>query len=174
MTAQFANADSPLELVVRDAVQRAGFELEDLDMARAARRRLVRVTVDSDDGVGLDDIATVSRAVSAALDEHDHLLAGSYTLEVTSPGADRPLTRPRHWRRNRLRLVRVRGVDGTEVLGRVGDCDDEGVTLLVAGSLRRMRYADIGQAVVELEFNQPPAAELAALDAPDSGMEEER
>lgn len=174
MTAQSANADSPLEPVVRDAVTRAGFELEELDVVRAGRRQLVRVTVDAEDGVGLDDIATVSRAVSATLDEHDHMLAGSYTLEVTSPGVDRPLTQPRHWRRNRLRLVRVRGTDGRESVGRVGDCDDEGVTLLVDGALRRVRYADVERAVVELEFNQPPAAELAALDASRSGTEEER
>lgn len=173
MTAQSANADSPLEPVVRDAVARAGFELEELEVARAGRRRLVRVTVDAEDGVGLDDITTVSRAVSAVLDEHDHMLAGAYTLEVTSPGVDRPLTQPRHWRRNRLRLVRVRRTDGAEVVGRVGDCDDEGVTLLADGALRRMRYADVARAVVELEFNQPPAAELAALDAPGSVTEEE-
>lgn len=170
MTAQFANADSPLEAVVREAVARTGFELEDLDVVRAGRRRLVRVTVDAEDGVGLDDIATVSRAVSAVLDEHDQLLAGSYTLEVTSPGVDRPLTQPRHWRRNRLRLVRFR-VDGAERLGRIGDSDDEGVTMLVDGALRRVRYAEVEHAVVELEFNQPPAAELAALGAP--GMEDE-
>ncbi len=174
MTAQPANADSPLEPVVRDAVARAGFELEELDVMRAGRRQLVRVTVDAEDGVGLDDITAVSRAVSAVLDEHDHMLAGSYTLEVTSPGVDRPLTRPRHWRRNRLRRVRVRNADGAEFAGRVGDCDDEGATLLVDGALRRIRYAEVERAVVELEFNQPPAAELAALDAPGSGMEEER
>jgi ribosome maturation factor RimP len=164
VTAQFANADSPLEPVVREAVARTGFELEDFDLVRAGRRQLVRVTVDAEDGVGLDDIATVSRAVSAVLDEHDHLLAGSYTLEVTSPGVDRPLTQPRHWRRNRLRLVRFR-IGGAEQLGRVGDSDDEGVTMLVDGALRRVRYADVEHAVVELEFNQPPAAELAALGA---------
>lgn len=174
VTAQPAKADSPLEPVVRDAVARAGFELEELDVARAGRRQLVRVTVDAEDGVGLDDITTVSRAVSAVLDEHDHMLAGSYTLEVTSPGVDRPLTQPRHWRRNRLRRVRVRRADGVEFIGRVGDCDDEGVTLLVDGTLRRIRYAEVARAVVELEFNQPPAAELAALDAPASGTKEER
>lgn len=174
MTAQPANAASPLEPVVRDAVARAGFELEELDVARAGHRQLVRVTVDAEDGVGLDDITTVSRAVSAVLDEHDHIIAGSYTLEVTSPGVDRPLTQPRHWRRNRLRRVHVRGTEGAEFTGRVGDCDDEGVTLLVDGALRRVRYAEVQRAVVELEFNQPPAVELAALDAPASGTEERR
>lgn len=173
VTAQSANADSPLEPIVRDAVAGAGFELEELDVARAGRRQLVRVTVDADGGVGLDDITTVSRAVSAVLDAHDHMLAGSYTLEVTSPGVDRPLTQPRHWRRNRLRLVRVRSSDGGELVGRIGDCDDDGVTLLVDGALRRVHYTEVARAVVEVEFNQPPADELSALDAPGSGTEEE-
>ncbi|MGH3753115.1 MAG: ribosome maturation factor RimP [Pseudonocardiaceae bacterium] len=163
MTAQPANPGSTIESVVRAAVAGAGFELESLEEVRAGQRWLVRVVVDSDAGIGLDDIATVSRAVSLALDERDELLAGPYNLEVTSPGVDRPLTLPRHWRRNRLRLVRVAGADGAELVGRIGDCDDEGVTLLVSGALRRVRYAELRHAVVEVEFRQPPAVELAAL-----------
>ena len=164
MTAQSANHDSALEPVVRHAVQEAGFDLDSLEQVRAGRRRLVRVIVDSDAGVGLDDITTVSRAVACALDERDDLLAGPYTLEVTSPGVDRPLTQPRHWRRNRLRLVRATISGEGELLGRVGDCDDESVTLLVAGALRRVCYATLDRAVVEVEFRPPPAAELAALE----------
>ncbi|MGH3836547.1 MAG: ribosome maturation factor RimP [Pseudonocardiaceae bacterium] len=164
VTTQPANPGSALESVVRDVVVGTGFELEGLDEVRAGQRWLVRVIIDSDAGVGLDDIATVSRAVSLALDDRDELLGGPYTLEVTSPGVDRPLTRPRHWRRNRLRLVRVAVADSAELVGRIGDCDDEGVTLLVSGALRRVRYAELRRAVVEVEFRQPPAAELAALD----------
>lgn len=164
MTAQPANPDSALESVVHDVVREAGFDLEGLEQARVGKRRVIRVVVDSDAGVGLDDIAAVSRAVSAALDEHDDLLSGPYTLEVTSPGVARPLTQPRHWRRNRLRLVRAVIADEGELVGRVGDCDDEGVTLLVSGALRRVRYADLDRAVVEVEFHQPPVAELAALE----------
>ncbi|MGH3898676.1 MAG: ribosome maturation factor RimP [Pseudonocardiaceae bacterium] len=164
MTTQPANSGSAVESVVRDVVAGTGFELEGLDEVRAGQRWLVRVIIDSDAGVGLDDIATVSRAVSFALDDRDELLGGPYTLEVTSPGVDRPLTRPRHWRRNRLRLVKVAVTDGAELVGRIGDCDDEGVTLLVSGALRRVRYAELRRAVVEVEFRQPPAAELAVLD----------
>ena len=164
MTTQPANPGSALESVVRDVVVGTGFELEGLDEVRAGQRWLVRVIIDSDAGVGLDDIATVSRAISLALDDRDELLEGPYTLEVTSPGVDRPLTQPRHWRRNRLRLVRVAVADNAELVGRIGDCDDEGVTLLVSGALRRVRYAELRRAVVEVEFRQPPAAELAALD----------
>jgi ribosome maturation factor RimP len=164
VTAQPANPDSIVESVVRDAVAGTGFELESLEEVRAGQRRLLRVIIDSDMGVGLDDIATVSRVVSLVLDQRDELLVGPYTLEVTSPGVDRPLTLPRHWRRNRLRLVRAVLVAGGELIGRIGDCDDKGVTLLVSGSLRRVPYAELRRAVVEVEFRRPPAAELAALD----------
>jgi ribosome maturation factor RimP len=174
VTAQPASPGSSVEAVVRDAVAGSGFELESLDEALAGHRRLIRVIIDSDAGVGLDDIATVSRAVSQALDQRDELICGPYTLEVTSPGVDRPLTAPRHWRRNRLRLVRAALITGVELVGRIGDCDDEGVTLLASGALRRVRYAELRRAVVEVEFRQPPADELVALDGPGQQDLEER
>lgn len=174
MSTQPANPDSAIESVVRDAVAGAGFELENLDEVRAGQRRLLRVIVDSDAGVGLDDITTVSRAVSLALDEREELIAGPYQLEVTSPGVDRPLTQPRHWRRNRHRLVRTSLAAGGELVGRIGDCDDEGVTLLVSGALRRVLYTELRRAVVEVEFRPPPAAELAALDGAGQHDLEER
>jgi ribosome maturation factor RimP len=153
-----------LRPVVADAVADLGFDLESLDVQAAGRRKLVRVVVDADDGVELDLLSGVSRAVSAALDEHDDIVGGPYTLEVTSPGVDRPLTRPRHWRRAKLRLVRVRPHEGPEFTGRVGTADDTGVELLVDGSLRRVEYAAVARAAVEVEFRQPPAAELLMLE----------
>lgn len=156
-----------VEPVVADVVARYGFELEEFEVARAGKRHQLRVLIDSDDGVGADDIATVSRALSKRLDRADEVLTESYTLEVSSPGLERPLTRPRHWRRNRLRRVRARYRDGTEIVGRVGDCDDEAVTMLVSGVLRRVPLAQLDRAVVEVEFSTPPTDELAALgDAP--------
>ncbi|MFY9807840.1 MAG: ribosome maturation factor RimP [Pseudonocardiaceae bacterium] len=174
MTAQPANLGSAIESVVRDAVAGLGLELESLEEARVGQRLLIRAIVDSDAGVGLDDIAAVSRAVSLVLDQHDELIAGPYNLEVTSPGVDRPLTHPRHWRRNRQRLVRAALTAGGELVGRIGDCDDEGVALLVSGTLRRVRYAELSRAVVEVEFRQPPASELAALDGASRQDLEER
>ena len=156
---------SRLRPVIAEAVRGLGFDLESLDVVVAGRRRLVKVVVDADDGVELDLLSGASRAVSAALDSHDDLLGGPYTLEVTSPGVDRPLTRPRHWRRARLRLVRIRPHDGVEYTGRVGSCDDAGVELLVAGSLRRVEYRTMAKAMVEVEFRQPPAAELLLLES---------
>ena len=81
------------------AVESSGHDLEDVTVSPAGRRKVVRVVVDKDGGVTLDDIAEVSRAVSDVLDtpEAEALLTGAYTLEVTSPGVDRPLTQPRHW-----------------------------------------------------------------------------
>lgn len=151
-----------LEPVVAAAVAGAGFELEDVHVQQAGRTQLVKVVVDGDKGIGLDEIADVSRAVAEALDTRDDVLAGAYTLEVTSPGLDRPLTRPRHWRRARLRKVVVRLAE-EKFAARVGDADEEGVELLVDGQLRRVGYADIEQAVVEVEFKEPPAAEIAKL-----------
>ena len=174
MTAQPANLGSAIESVVRDAVADVGLDLESGEEVRIGQRWVIRVIVDSDAGVGLDDIAAVSRAVSLALDERDELMAGPYTLEVTSPGVDRPLTHPRHWRRNRLRLVRAALVAGGELIGRIGDCDDEGVTLLASGSLRRVRYTELSRAVVEVEFRHPPADELAVLDGASRQDWEER
>ncbi|MFC5289318.1 ribosome maturation factor RimP [Actinokineospora guangxiensis] len=162
-----------LEPIVAEAVAAAGFELEQLDVQQAGRRRLVKVVVDGDDGVALDEVADVSRAVSAVLDENDAVLGGPYTLEVTSPGTDRPLTRPRHWKRARLRLVAVTPHEGAAYTGRVGTAGEDAVELLVDGSLREVRYADVAKAVVEVEFKQPPEAEMAMLEPRASGTEED-
>jgi ribosome maturation factor RimP len=154
-----------IESTVAGAVRDTGLELEELDVIPAGRRRLVRVVVDTPDGAALDldAVADVSRAVSAALDGADDLLGGAYTLEVSSPGVDRPLTRPRHWWRAHLRLVKAWTASGAELLGRVGHADQDGVTLLVDGTPRRVEFTDIERAVVQVEFAEPPAAEIAAL-----------
>ena len=155
-------AGERLEPLVADAVARAGFELEQVHVQQAGRNQVVKVVVDSDKGIGLDEVADVSRAVSSALDAQDDVLRGAYTLEVTSPGLDRPLTKPRHWRRARLRKVSVRTQED-KFLARVGDADDDGVELLVDGQLRRVGYAEIEHAVIEVEFKEPPSAEIAKL-----------
>lgn len=165
-------AGEKLEQVVADAVAQAGFELEELVVQQAGRKQLVKVVVDGEGadgrGIELDEVADVSRAVSKALDEMDGVLSGAYTLEVTSPGLDRPLTKPRHWRRARLRKVAVKQADA-KFLARVGDADDDGVEVLADGQLRRIAYADIEHAVVEVEFSEPPAAEIATLAHEEEG-----
>ena len=86
-------------------------DLESIRVTAAGRRRLLRVVVDSDHGVSLDDAAAVSRQLSAALDSVAVMGDFPYTLEVSSPGVDRPLTDPRHWRRAAGRLVQVTAAD---------------------------------------------------------------
>ena len=155
--------------LLEPVVTEVGFELDALEVRSAGRRHTIRLVVDSDAGAGLDDIARLSRAASDALDRNEHLVGGSYTLEVTSPGVDRPLTTPRHWRRARLRLVTLRPQPGTALgdavlTGRVGAAGDDSVTLLVDGRLREVRYGDVAHAAVEVEFAPPPAGEVALLD----------
>jgi ribosome maturation factor RimP len=165
-------AGEELEPIVADAVARAGFELEELSVQQAGRKQVVKVVVDGDGedgrGIGLDEVAQVSRAVSEVLDARDDVLSGAYTLEVTSPGLDRPLTKPRHWRRARLRKVSIKQADD-KFLARVGDVDDDGVELLVDGQLRRVAHAEIEHAVIEVEFKEPPAAEIAQLTHEEEG-----
>lgn len=156
---------SRLEPIVAEAVTTAGFDLDSLEVQQAGRRQLVKVVVDSDDGVGLDEVAEVSRTVSAALDENEHVLASAYTLEVTSPGLDRPLTQRRHWRRARFRLVKITPVEGSAYLGRVGHAGEKSVRVLAGGRIEDVRYESVAKAVVEVEFKQPPADELKQLTA---------
>lgn len=152
-----------LRPVLADVVSPAGFDLEDVEVRPAGRRRLVRVVVDSDAGVDLDEIARLSRMVAAELDEHDALLGGPYTLEVTSPGVDRPLETARHWRRARHRLVGVRLRDDSTFDGRVGQARDDRVQLLVEGQLRWVCYDEVARAAVRVEFRAPPAEDLLIL-----------
>jgi ribosome maturation factor RimP len=151
-----------LRAVIEPVVTGLGYDLEELSVSRAGRRHLVRVIVDGDGGVSLDAVAEVSRAVSAALDGAEEaggeLIAGEYQLEVSSPGVDRPLTLPRHWRRNVGRLVKVtvRAPAGDrQVTSRVFAADDERVTLEVAGERTELTYPQLGPGRVQVEFNRP-------------------
>jgi ribosome maturation factor RimP len=154
---------------IEPVVGAAGYDLEELVVTPAGRRSVVRVVVDRDAGVTLDDIAEVSRAVSAVLDSNDGDLGRApYVLEVTSPGVDRPLTEPRHWRRNTGRLVTVPvgPQPATEQLtGRVTAVDDAGVTLAVEGRAkpgtkrrpptpRLVPWAELGPGRVQVEFGR--------------------
>jgi len=146
---------------VRDALQpvvtAAGYDLEDVSVTAAGRRSVVRVIVDRDGGIDLDAVADVSRAVSEVLDQADVMGEAPYVLEVSSPGVDRPLTEPRHWRRAVGRLVRV-AADGGQVTGRVVDADADKVTLDVDGELRAFAVADLGPGHVQVEFSREDAS----------------
>jgi ribosome maturation factor RimP len=153
--------DRRLAGLIRPVVAAAGMDLESVRVTVAGRRRLLRVVVDGDHGVSLDDAAIVSREVSAALDATDVMGDVPYTLEVSSPGVDRPLTEPRHWRRAVGRLVKAGG-EGT-VQGRVLAADAEGVTLDLSGVKHGFAYSDLGPGAVQVEFGRIPDAELEEL-----------
>lgn len=131
-----------------------GLDVEAIDLTPAGKRRVLRVAVDKDGGVTMDDIADATREVSRLLDESDVMGEHPYTLEVTSPGTERPLTLPRHWRRNERRLVKVTGTDGDTIIGRIVGSDEQGVTLEIDGDEREVGYADVAKARIEIEFNR--------------------
>jgi ribosome maturation factor RimP len=142
--------------VLAPVVSATGHDLEDVTISSAGRRSLVRVVVDADGGVDLDAIAEVSRVVSDALDSDapgGSAFAGPYVLEVSSPGVDRPLREPRHWRRAVGRLVEVT-VGEQPVTGRVRSVDDTGVVLDVDGADRAVAWDELGTGKVRVEFNR--------------------
>jgi ribosome maturation factor RimP len=139
-----------VENALSAVVAARGFDLEAVEVQPAGRRRLIRVLVDRDGGVTLDDIAALTGVVSTQLDETDAMGEQPYVLEVSSPGVDRPLTLPRHWRRNAGRKVRITASDGAEVTGRIAANDDETVTLTEPD--RALSFDEIAEAHVEVEF----------------------
>ncbi|TYK48238.1 ribosome maturation factor RimP [Actinomadura decatromicini] len=183
-----AAAVAELTALLAPAVAAAGFDLEEVEVRPAGRRRLVRVVVDGDDGVGLDDIAAISERASALLDAADAMGTTPYVLEVSSPGVDRPLTEPRHWRRAVGRLVVAPLTEGGQIEGRVVAADDTAVEIDVvqkrrgkgagaggAGSAgrqaakspgkpagtvrRRFGLGELGRGRVQVEFSPPRTAE---------------
>jgi ribosome maturation factor RimP len=144
-------------------------DLEAVKIASAGRRVVLRIVVDADGGVSLDDIAEVSREVAAKLDAKNAMGEAPYTLEVTSPGVDRPLTQQRHWRRAVGRLVAVSLItpitknqnleksahaDPVEYLGRIIDVDQDRVTLEIDGARRTFSLGELGPGRVQVEFGR--------------------
>jgi len=147
--------ESKIADVIGPVIAAAGMDLESVRVSAAGRRRLLRVVVDSDQGVSLDDAAAISRQLSAELDSSPVMGDFPYTLEVSSPGVDRPLTDPRHWRRSVGRLVQVAAGEAGTVTGRVVAADSDEVTLDMAGDHRRFGYATLGAGAVQVEFGHP-------------------
>jgi ribosome maturation factor RimP len=155
-------------------------DLEAVKITSAGRRVVLRIVVDADGGVSLDDIAEVSREVSAKLDAKNAMGEAPYTLEVTSPGVDRPLTQPRHWRRATGRLVvvpliakdqnseRQAHVGLVEYLGRIIEVDQDRVTLEIDGARRTFSLSELGPGRVQVEFGRLDEVD----DADDSSKEE--
>jgi ribosome maturation factor RimP len=152
-----------LQALLEPVVAAAGYDLEAVRVSQVARRRRVEVVVDGDQGVSLDAVAELTRVVSEVLDDPEGVAVmgeQAYLLEVSSPGTDRPLTEPKHWRRARGRLVRSVLTNGGDVTGRVLESDDDGVLLEVPAKKkgqteqRRLAYSEVAKARVEIEFSR--------------------
>jgi ribosome maturation factor RimP len=154
-------------------VAAVGLEVEDVELRTIGRRLVVRVLVDSDHGVTLDEVAAASQAVSEALDGSPALGEEPYTLEVSSPGVDRPLTEPRHWRRNVGRLVAVTPHQAPAFTARLVEAGDTTAVLETntKGRIARQEiaYADVARAVVQVEFSRIEDAVLEPLGGEEAG-----
>ncbi|MCT4354085.1 ribosome maturation factor RimP [Streptomyces sp. Je 1-79] len=157
-----------LRALLEPLIAAQGLDLEEIEVASVGRKRVLRVVVDSDEGADLDQVADVSRALSATLDETDAMGEGEYTLEVGTPGAERPLTEHRHYVRATGRLVKLQLNDDAEVVARILAVDDDGLDLEVPGvkgrkpTARRVEFADVAKARVEIEFNRKDKKEEEA------------
>ena len=144
--------------LVTPAVSDQGFYLEDVHVATPGSHRIVTCIVDGDASLNLDQVTTVSRVISELLDEAAFMGETPFTLEVTSPGVDLPLTQPRHFAKNIDRLLKIVKLDGSEVTGRILSNTDHDVTLTVTVKKETLEQTvslnEIKRAVVEIEFNR--------------------
>ena len=147
---------------LRGPLSDMGIDLESVEVSKAGRRHVVRGVVDRDGGIDLDVVASVSQRVSELLDAPplDQHVPGPFVLEVTSPGVDRPLTEPRHWRRATTRLVQVTLADGSVVEGRIIDVPSDAQAIVSTdGGDVAITLADVDRAVVQVEFNRAEPAQ---------------
>ncbi|MGH4035349.1 ribosome maturation factor RimP [Actinomycetota bacterium Odt1-20B] len=157
-----------LRELLEPLVSSQDLDLEEIEVASVGRKRVLRVVVDSEDGVDLDRIADVSRALSAKLDETDAMGDGEYDLEVGSPGAERALTQHRHYVRATGRLVKFQLTAGGELVARILTVDEDGLDLEVPGvkgrkpTARRLAFDEIDKARVQVEFNRKDKKEEEA------------
>ena len=135
---------------ITPALEALGFYLEDVTITSAGRRSMLTVIVDGDNHLSLDQVTTATKGISEIVEGIQSLGQTPFTLEVTSPGLDRPLTKPRHWRKNLDRLVKVILLDGKEVKGRVKYVTESDATL----DEQVINFADIKRATLEIEFKQ--------------------
>ncbi len=147
-----------------------GYDLEDVVVTPAGNRRLVRVLVDADGGITLDDVADLSRAVSEVLDSSDVMGASPYVLEVSSPGVDYPLTLARHWRRAAGRLVTVSVTGAGPLTARVLRLDGDAVVFTTDSGEVTHSLSALGRGAVQVEFSRPGQPDLEEED--DELMEE--
>jgi ribosome maturation factor RimP len=144
--------------LITPALQQAGYFLEDVNLVTPGNQRIVTVIVDGESALNLDQVTVASKLVSELLDEASFMGETPFTLEVTSPGIDRPLTLPRHFAKNVTRLLKVTKSDGEVIIGRIASNTDSDLTLTVVEKKTTnevvLPLAEIKRAVVEIEFNR--------------------
>jgi ribosome maturation factor RimP len=136
--------------VITPAIQALGFYVEDISITSAGRRSMLTVIVDGDTHLSLDQVTVATKAISEIVENLPTLGNNPFTLEVTSPGLDRPLTKPRHWRKNKDRLIKIVLNDGKEITGRIKDSTDDEVIV----DEQKVAFIDIKRATLEIEFKQ--------------------
>ena len=149
--------DSLLELLT-PAVENAGFFLDEVQITSPGNHRTVICVVDGIKPLNMDEVTSVSRVISEILDEAPVMGEEAFTLEVTSPGVDRPLTLPRHWTKNLTRLIKITLNDGNVITARLNEFNESHAQLVenIKGRMKNheIAFADIKRAVVEIEFNR--------------------
>ena len=149
------NLATNLTELLNPAVTRAGFILEEVTVTPVGKRRLVSVVVDCENrNPSLDEVTVVSKEVSSILDSYSLMGDMPFTLEVTTPGVDRPLTELRHWRKNVGRLVKITPVTGEKYVARIIAINPRDVVLESQGKEINVPFADITRAQIEVEFNR--------------------
>ena len=139
-----------ISAVITPALTSLGFYLEDLNITSAGKRSLLTVIVDADRHLSLDEVTVATKAISEIVENIPALGSTPFTLEVTSPGIDRPLTKPRHWRKNINRLVKIVLLDGSQITGRIKQAGESAATI----DESVINYLDIKRANLEIEFKQ--------------------
>ena len=139
-----------ISAAITPALSDLGFYLEDITITSAGRRSMLTVIVDGDTHLSLDQVTVATKAISEIVENIQSLGQAPFTLEVTSPGLDRPLTKPRHWRKNIDRLVKIVLFDGKEIKGRVKDATEISATV----DKQVVKFSDIKRATLEIEFKQ--------------------
>ena len=141
--------------LLNPAVTRAGFVLEEVTVTPVGKRRMISVVVDCENrNPSLDEVTVVSKEVSAILDTYTHLGEMPFTLEVTTPGIDRPLTELRHWKKNVGRLVKITPHTGEKYVSRIKEVLPREVILENKGKEVTVAFSDISRAQIEVEFNR--------------------
>lgn len=126
-------ANQKLDSLIAQACEAAGVSLVEQDMFRAGKRKTLRLYIDKPEGVSIDDCTNVSHFLSDALDLDPDIIEGAYTLEVSSPGLDRPLKSDADFIRNKGRFIRVTRPAGKPVVGKLIEVDEKNLTLALKG-----------------------------------------